>query len=130
MVVAAASDGENVSRVEDLFGPAEQAAEPRLQLVRLYLFLGLSTTLLGMACSVVPGVSLVLFAWYLVDKEISRVESGFLPQSWRDPVIKTKGHVRLGVGVSVLLLLLQVTLLCGGFYTVWAEFLLAWVAVG
>ena len=128
MAVITAADGANLSKVEDLFGPIEQAAKPRLKLVRLCLVAGLVMTVLGMACSVVPGVSLVLLSWFIVDKEVSRIESGFLAQSWRDPVAKTKTYVRVGVWLSVLTLLLQVTLLCMGVYTVWAEYLLSWVA--
>lgn len=116
-----------MSQVDELFGGGE--GQPGARLGRVYglLVAGLLIGTLGLVCSVVPGAALVLIAWLMAEKELDRVESGYLPKQLRPTVSRAHRLTRAGLVSLILLLFLQVVLLCAGVYHRAWEALLAYI---
>jgi len=113
-----------MSRLDELFGEATAEVQPRTNQVYALIGAGLLVALLGLACSSVPGVIVVLLGWYVADKEGDRLDSGFLPQTFAASVHHAQRVAWFGVAGAVLIILAQVMLFCGGFYRVYLEALL------
>ena len=65
--------------VDELFGQGGGAAAPRVALALGLIGAGLAMTMLGLACSTVPGGIVVLGGWFVVEQDRDRLASGFLP---------------------------------------------------
>ncbi|HHO52119.1 MAG TPA: hypothetical protein ENK18_14900 [Deltaproteobacteria bacterium] len=102
--------------LEELFGEGSGAPQPRLRRVVILLVVGMITALLGLACSSVPGGALILLAWVAIEKEMDRVESGFLPADARRPIARLRTITLVSVVLVVLLFFVQLFLMCGGYY--------------
>lgn len=113
-------------RVDELFGGGGRAARPRSVLVACLLVSGLLGTVAGLACSTVPGGLVVLAAWLVVEKEMDRVDSGFLPADTRGGLAVLRSLVRIGVVVAVVLIALQLVLMSLGVYEPYWFAGLAW----
>jgi hypothetical protein len=114
--------------VEELFGEGAGAPTPRTILVWVLLILGLATTFLGMVCTAAPGGVLVLLAWYVVEKEVDRIDSGYLPATARGPVRRARISTLIGVLVVIALLILQSVFVGFNLYeSLWTRILQWWV---
>jgi hypothetical protein len=112
--------------VNELFGEGEGAPEPRTALVWSLLVIGLLLSGLGMVCTPVPGAILVLLAWYLVEKELDRVSSGYLSREAVRPVTRARMAAFVSVLFVIVLFLVQGFLLGADFYDSWWSQLIAW----
>lgn len=111
--------------VEELFGEGGGAPTPRTVLVLSLLVSGLLLAFLGLACSTAPGGVLVLLAWVAVEKEMDRIESGYLPADAREHVARLRLFTWAGVLVVIGLFLAQALLLCSNSYDpLWLAFLM------
>lgn len=102
--------------LDELFGDGVGAPKPRGVLVALLLVSGLVLAILGMVCTAAPGGVLVLFAWMVAEKEMDRVDSGYLPSEVRPGVQRMRNATYLGVGIVIVLFLLQGYLFCSNQY--------------
>ena len=102
--------------VDELF-EGGRAAEPRVKWVLGVLVTGLLLTLLGMACTAVPGGLVTLAGWNALQKEIDRVDSGYLPIEHRPLLQKLQVLAWASLGIVVACFIVQGVLLCTGFYT-------------
>ena len=110
--------------VAELFGEGEGAPAPRTLAVAGLLSMGLIVAVLGMACTAVPGGVMVLFGWMLAEKEMDRIESGYLPADARGLVRALRTASFAGVLMVVMLFVLQGWLFCSGYYdTLWLQLL-------
>ena len=102
--------------VDELFGQGEGAPHPRVGRVLGLLGGGLLLTVLGFGCTVLPGAGLVMLAWFVVEKDMGRVENGFLPAETRPLVARLRNATRATVLATVLLLIAQFALVQSGLY--------------
>ena len=118
------------SELDELFGEGAGQPEPRVTLVWVLLVSGLIFTLLGLACTSAPGGLLVLGAWVVIEKEVDRVDSGYLPLSDRPRLVRLQNGVKAGLILVIIAFVLQGALFCNGFYEVlWAS-MLQWLFTG
>jgi hypothetical protein len=107
--------------VDELFGEEGSAAGPRVRTILALLGTGLVLSLLGMACTAVPGGLVVLVAWSMVEKDLDRVDSGYLALEHRPTLSAVRRAVYAGLVLVVLLFLAQTVLLCTGvYYDLWS----------
>lgn len=102
--------------VGELFGESGTSARPRTGLVIAVLVTGLTLTVLGMVCTAVPGGIVTLISWAMVEREIDRVDSGFLPLQHRPALVAVRGSVYVGLLIVLALFVVQGVLLCNGTY--------------
>ncbi len=108
-----------MSKADGLFG-SEDTPVPRVRLIFVLLALGLLLAILGLACSSIPGGVLILLAWLSVDKELDRIDSGYLPESERTRMKRWKTAVMISLWIVLGLVTLQALLLCmTDVYEVW-----------
>lgn len=103
-------------QVDELFGEGGGAPAPRTGLVLSLLISGLVTSVIGMLCTTAPGGLLVLLAWLVVEKEMDRIDSGYLPADARPHVQQLRTFTYAGVMVVIGLFVAQGLLLCGNAY--------------
>lgn len=116
-------------RVDELFGSAGTEARPRTALVLSLTVGGFVLTALGLACSVIPGALVVLAAWIVVQRELDRVESGFLPVTDRPLLLTLRAFVWVTVFVVALLAAVQLWGMWTGAYPqLWGAAIRAWLA--
>jgi hypothetical protein len=118
--------------LDELFGEGSGQPVPRTRLTITLLVTGLILTLLGMACSAAPGGILVLIAWVVLEKELDRIESGYLPTEFKPRLLALQRATYAAVVLVVLLFVVQLFLLCNGTYEVfWGRLVtLMWGTVG
>jgi len=104
------------NELDELFGGGQGQPEPRTRLITALLVGGLLTTVLGMACSAAPGGLLVLVAWVVVEKELDRVESGYLSTEFKPRLERLQQAIYIAVVVVIALFAFQFWLLRHGFY--------------
>ena len=115
-------------RVDELFGSGGTEAKPRLLLVAFLLSTGVVVTGLGLFCSVVPGALVVLLAWLVVERDLDRVDSGFLPVTERPRLVVVRAVVWAVVaGVSALTLLQLAGMWTGVYPSLWSSWIAGWV---
>lgn len=102
--------------VDELFGEAGDAARPRTTWILALLIGGVLLALAGMACTAVPGGLLVLGAWAMVEKDLDRVDAGYLALDHRPTLSTLRSAVWGGLALVVILFVAQSVLLCTGFY--------------
>jgi hypothetical protein len=90
-------------QVDELFGEGGGVPTPRLGLVWGLLLTGLAVAGAGIVCTAAPGGILVLLAWFVVEREADRVESGYLPAD-AGPSIARLRRVVLAAVLSVVAL--------------------------
>jgi hypothetical protein len=105
-----------MDELDELFGPEGGQPQPRRGLVLGLLTTGLLMAILGMGCSAAPGGVLVLLAWVVAEKELDRVESGYLPWDVRGEVRRLYQLTLTGVLLVLFLFAVQAWLLYVGFY--------------
>ncbi|MCB9669153.1 MAG: hypothetical protein H6736_14190 [Alphaproteobacteria bacterium] len=116
-----ARSGPTDTGVDELFGEGSGRPRPRSALIGTLLAVGLFLTVVGMACINAPGGLIVLFAWLLVEKDLERLESGYLPEVDRAEVERMRAVTYAGLQLVVVLFFLQALLLCMGAYDVLLE---------
>jgi len=120
--------------LDELFGEDGGVPEPRAGTIVALLATGLTLTILGLACSAAPGGMLVLLAWYLVGKDMDRVDNGYLPADARPRVRRLQQATWASVAVVLVAFAVQAWLLSMGVYDVlWGVALQAvgrWVGAG
>lgn len=104
--------------LDELFGAGGGRPRPRATLIAMLVATGIVLAVLGMGCISVPGGLLVLLAWMLVEKDLDRLESGYLPEADREVVMRVRSLTYAGLLLVVVLFVLQGLLLCNGFYDV------------
>lgn len=102
--------------LDELFGSGSGQAKANTSLVYFLVISGLISSVFGLACTTAPGGLLVLAAWILVDKESSRIESGYLPTELQLEVDRARKRTYFALLVVIGLFMLQLILLCQGFY--------------
>ncbi len=108
-----------MSKTDGLFGN-EDAPRPRVGRIFALLALGMLLAVLGLACSSIPGGVLILLAWLSVDKELDRIDTGYLPESDRVRMKRWKMAVMTSLWIVLGLVTLQALLLCmTDVYEVW-----------
>ncbi|MFK7931237.1 MAG: hypothetical protein AB8H79_23845 [Myxococcota bacterium] len=111
-------------QVGELFGERGTAAKPRVARIIVVLISGMLLTFVGMVCSAVPGGLVTLVAWALVERELGRVDSGYLPIESRPSLAALRLTVLLCLVVVLLLFIVQGVLLCNGVYfQLWTAFI-------
>lgn len=106
--------------VGELFGEEGSTAQPKITRVIIVLVTGMTLTVVGMACTAVPGGLITLIAWALAEKELGKVDSGFLPIESRPSLVALRLAVLVCLALVLLLFILQGILLCSGVYfTAW-----------
>ena len=109
-------------KVDDLFGEGDSAVKPKTRTIIVLLVGGALLAFLGLACSSVPGGLLVLWAWSIMEKELDRVESGYLPEEVLSSLQTLKGFVWAALLVILVIFIGQTFLLFSGFYVVlWSD---------
>lgn len=112
------------AEVDELFGEGGGAPKPRYAVAVVFLIAGLLLAVVGLPCSTAPGGALVLLAWLVVEKDIDRLESGYLPSDAGRGLSALRIVVRLGVIAVIVLTAIQGVLVCGLFYPDgWGSFL-------
>ncbi|MCO4745087.1 MAG: hypothetical protein KC912_09880 [Proteobacteria bacterium] len=109
-----------MSQIDDLF-EGEDAVKPNVAFISTLLVVGLLLSILGLACSSVPGGILVLLAFHYADVELDRVESGYLPETERPRVRRLRSFALAGVVLLTLVIIQQIWLTSMGFYDVFWE---------
>ncbi len=112
--------------LDELFGAGHGQPTPRIRAIALSLGVGLVLAVLGMTCSAAPGGLLVLVAWVLVEKELDRVESGYLSTEFKPRLEQLQLGIYVAVVTVILLFAAQFWLLRRGFYeALWGGFIMA-----
>lgn len=104
-----------MSQVDELFG-GDDAAKPNIGLVTGLLASGFALSVLGLACSVLPGGVLILFGYHYADRELDRVDSGYLPEAERPRIARLRAAAQVAVVWLLLATAVQLYLLGRGFY--------------
>lgn len=102
-------------RVDELFDSSHRVG-PRRRLILTLLILGVTLSVLGLCCTSVPGGLVTLAAWSVLETEIARVDSGFLPATTKPILLKLRSLVNVALVLTVILFLIQGALLCQGSY--------------
>lgn len=102
--------------VDELFGEGQGAPQPRISLVLILMGSGLLLMVLGLGCSMLPGAALVMVSWLTIEKEMDRVENGYLPLDARPVVVRMRNATRAVVLATVILLVVQIVLVQSGLY--------------
>lgn len=100
----------------ELFGEGWGHPTPRTRLIGGLLISGVVLTFFGMACIAAPGGLLVLLAWMYVEKDMERLESGYLPEADRPRVELLRNLTYGGLLFVILMFVIQGLLLCNGGY--------------
>ena len=113
--------------LEELFGKGQGQPEPRTRLVATLAISGLVLTVFGLACTTAPGGLLVLLAWLTIDKELGRIQSGYLSSDFQPVVDQARKWTYLCLVIVIVLFTLQLILLCQGFYEYLWGGILSWL---
>jgi hypothetical protein len=113
-----------MSDVDDLFG-SEDGARPNRALVFTLLCAGLLLSLVGLFCTVLPGGVLTLLGFHYADRDVDRVDTGYLSEADRPAAVRLRTAAQAGVIVLVIVSILQLVLFQEGFYdALWGSFFL------
>lgn len=108
------------AEVDELF-EGGRAARPRYALALTVLGTGILLTVVGLACSAVPGGLITLAGYFVVQKEIDRVDSGYLAIEHRPALLRLRLLAWSCLGLVIAAFIVQGVLLCTGFYVdLWA----------
>ena len=119
------------SKVDELFGEDDTHVRPNIRTISILLTSGIVIALCGLLCTSVPGGLMVLWAWSMTEKEIDRVESGYLPEDVLPKLRVLKGVVWTALIAILFLFVVQTFLLISGFYIVlWSEIVQSFASSG
>lgn len=104
-----------MSEVDELFG-SDDGAKPNRALVLTLVASGVLLTLVGLACSILPGGVLILLGFHYADREVDRVEAGYLAESDRPEVERLRLGAQLAVVWLFVVTFAQFMLFQMGFY--------------
>lgn len=102
--------------VDELFGEHGGQPTPRTRLVIGLLVTGILLAVLGLVCTSAPGGLVVLAAWYLVGKDLDRLDNGYLPADARPVVRRLQYAVWASVVFVLVVFAIQGWLLGQGVY--------------
>lgn len=102
--------------LEELFGEGEGTPEPRVGTAIALAVLGVVAAVVGMACLSAPGGVIVLAGLWWIERELDRVDNGYLPADARPAVERARRIVLACLGIVIVLFFVQATLYCTGFY--------------
>jgi hypothetical protein len=102
--------------LDELFGEGGASLKPGTRTIIVLLTVGLVLAVVGLLCSSVPGGLFVLLAWTRVEKEVDRVESGFLPEEFLPQLKMLRRIVWIAFALIFFVFLCQAFLLITGFY--------------
>jgi hypothetical protein len=113
----------SLGTLDELFeapeAPASRGAPtPRGGLVRALVAAGSLLATVGLALSSVPGGALVLGAWYVAERDLARIHSGYLPIDAESDALDARRYAVVAVLGLLVVLALQAWLLSSGFYAV------------
>lgn len=106
-----------MSELDELFGEGDDRARPQRTRILALVTGGLFLELVGLMCTSVPGGLLVLMAWTVVEKDLDRIESGYLAPEHRLEVIRLQRLVLACIFLTIALFALQGVLVCTGVYS-------------
>ncbi|NCG17662.1 MAG: hypothetical protein GWP91_01420 [Rhodobacterales bacterium] len=104
------------NEVDELFGGGTGTTDPKVNGALVLAALGTLTAIIGMACFSAPGAAIVLVGLWRIEKELDRVDNGYLDISTRPVVLSARRWVFAALAVVIALLFLQVVLYSQGFY--------------
>ena len=104
------------NEVDELFGGGSGTTDPQVRGALALAALGTLTSIVGMACLSAPGAAIVLMGLWRIEKELDRVDNGYLDISARPAVLSARRWVFAALAVVIALLFLQVVLYAQGFY--------------
>ncbi len=102
--------------LDELFGEGNDTPEPRVGPAIGMAIGGVLVALVGMACLAAPGGVIVLGGLWWIERELDRVENGYLPSEARPAVERGRRIVLACLVIVILLFFVQAWLYCGGFY--------------
>lgn len=102
--------------LDELFGEGGGTPSPRIVPALALSVIGVITAILGMACLSAPGGILVLLGLWWIERELDRVDNGYLSEEDRPRIESARRFVFLCLGVVILLFFAQAFLYCSGFY--------------
>ena len=117
-----------MAELDELFGEGSGQPRPRYALLISLLVSGLLLALLGMLCTTAPGGVLVLIGWLVLEKEIDRIDSGYLPVDCRSSLEFWRVFAYAAVAIVLILFLCQGVLFWLGFYDGLWEYMLILLA--
>lgn len=109
-----------MSEVDALFGRGEASPKPRTALVAAMVLGGLGLAVLGLACSVIPGLGLAAWGWNVAEVDWARVKSGYYASDQRTRAILGRVGSVLGLLSGFALLFVQLWLVwLGAYHELW-----------
>jgi hypothetical protein len=116
-------------KVDELFGKGGEVANPRVGLAYGLLAAGVALALIGSLCTSIPGGVLVLVSWLVVQRDLDRIESGYLPADHGTNVRNAQIACALGIFLVIGLEVFQMMLYGGAFQDLLMWFLaqFAWL---
>ena len=100
--------------IDELFGAGLGTAAPRTRAIVSLLAVGGVLTLVGMFCTPAFAAIPLLLAWWLSEKEMDRLESGYLPLTYERHVFAIRKGVHIALFIGLFLFIVQTALLCFG----------------
>ena len=110
--------------LNELFGEGQGAPEPKTGLAVGLAVTGLLIALLGMACLAAPGGAIVLLGVWRIERELDRVNNGYLSPDARPVVLRARRLIFACLFLVILLFMAQVVLYGLGFYQFLGDLLL------
>ena len=108
------------AKVDALFSgepPQSVLLRPVIWRLRVLLAVSLPMNLLGALCwTGVPGGLLTLWAWTIADREAAVVDTGLVTGAEAAALLRLRRWAAYNLGICVISLLVQVTLLTTSFY--------------
>lgn len=102
--------------VDELFSEEGGQPEPQTGLIVALLLSGVLLSLFGLACTAVPGALIVLLGWYHVDRDLDRLDNGYLPASAGARVRRLQQASWASLGIVLITFGLQAWFLAIGLY--------------
>lgn len=116
--------------IDELFGGGTGQPVPRYGLINSLLFGGTALAFFGLICNAAPGGLMVLLSWTVLETELDRVESGYLPLSERPRLTTLKLTTQFALAFIIFIFALQMVLYCtGGYDWLWGQMLSWFVSV-
>jgi hypothetical protein len=104
-----------MSDVDQLFGRGDDAPKPRTATIAAMVFGGLLVAVVGLGCTVIPGLGLVAWGWNVAEVDWARATSGYYAS-------ESQRRAWWGRLVAILALLAAFGLLFVQLWLVWAGF--------
>ena len=102
--------------LDELFGEGGGTPEPKVIPAIALSVIGVLSAIIGMVCLAAPGGILVLLGLWWIEREMDRVENGYLAEDARPRVESARRFVLLCLIIVIALFFLQAVLYCNGFY--------------